>query len=171
MLVELQGGEGHGLEQDSASVVIEEVELVDSEGRVRNEIAFGDGVTVRIRYNARRRVERPLFGFRILYKGTQIMEASMLIDGYGPDNIEGKGYIECVFNSLPLTPKVYEIFLFARDALGIADIIRSGTYAQFRVTSEGMNRIPTDGPLAITHMREGPVVYAPRMWRWGKEET
>ncbi len=156
-------------ETDSASVTIEKVALADRHGAAKDEFAFGEGMAVRIHYDARRRVEKPVFGLRIIFGGIEIAEASMLVDGYGPDYIEGKGFIECTFESMPLIPGIYEIFLFARSSEGIADIITSDIYSRFRVTDEGLDKIPMKGPMALIHLRQGPVVYVHRSWRWGKE--
>jgi len=163
--------------QEEASVVstrgsedtlleIERVELLDSGGVVRTEFPFGSSLAVRIRYYARRRVERPLFNLRFLHKGHGVLEASMLIDGYGPEWIEGRGTAECHFQRLPLTPKVYEILLFVRSAEGIADIAPMRTCAQFRVTDEGLDQVPLRGPMAVNHLRQGSPVYVPRTWRF-----
>ncbi|MFC1668488.1 ABC transporter ATP-binding protein [Chlamydiota bacterium] len=145
-------------------VIIEKVELIDSEGIKNNEFAFGDGMTVRIFYKARQLIKRPLFNLRISCKSNQIAEASMLIDGYGPEGIEGKGIVECHFDSLPLTSGVYDILLFARNSEGIVDIIDVAIYARFRVTEEKLDNVPMEGPMALNHLRQGPPVYIPRTW-------
>jgi lipopolysaccharide transport system ATP-binding protein len=167
--------EGTKMQAEGAGypVVVERVELLDSQGISSWEFAFGGGMIVRIHYVAQRRIERPLFNLRILHSGQGVMEASMLIDGYGPEWIEGRGVVECYFDRLPLTPKVYDILLFARSADGVADIIHMDTYARFRVTDAGLSAISMDGPMALNHLRQGSPIYVPRTWRFysGNELT
>ena len=147
-------------------VQIEGVELLDGNGEPRTDFPFASPMTVRIRYHARRRIERPLFNLRVLCMGRGILEASMLIDGHGPDCIEGRGVVECHFDRLPLTPKVYDILLFVRSAEGMTDIATMRTCARFQVTADGIDKIPLRGPMAINHLRQGSVVYLPRTWRF-----
>lgn len=145
-------------------VIIDKVELVDLNGKIKNDFAFGEGMVIKIYYNAAKRIKQPLFNLRIMYKGDGVIEAGMLIDGYGPDYIEGKGIVECRLDSLPLTPKVYDIFLFIRSCDGIVDIAHPDIYGRFRVTEEGLNRIPMAGPMALNHLRQGSVIYVPHKW-------
>ena len=90
----------------------------------------------------------------------------MLIDGYGPDFIEGRGVVECHFDRVPLTPKTYDILLFVRSAEGIADITTMRTCARFKVTMDGLDHIRLLGPMAVNHFRGGSLVYVPRQWRF-----
>lgn len=147
-------------------VTIEKVELTDLNGKIKNEFAFGEGMIIRIYYNALRKIERPLFNSRILYNGQGVIEAGMLIDGCGPDYIEGRGVVECRFDSLPLTPKTYEILLFIRSSEGIADIAHMDIYSRFRVTEENLNNIAMEGPMALNYLRHGTSIYVPHYWSW-----
>ena len=42
-------------------------------------------MTVRIHYIARQRIERPLFNLSFLHDNHVLLDAGMLIDGYGPE--------------------------------------------------------------------------------------
>jgi ABC-type polysaccharide/polyol phosphate transport system ATPase subunit len=147
-------------------VVIERVELLDAEGKVSDEFPFGAGMTVRIHYIARQRIERPLFNLSFLHDNHVLLDAGMLIDGYGPEWIEGSGIVECHFDNLPLTPKMYEVLLFARNSEGLVDIIHMDTYARFRVTDEGLEAVTLGGPMALSLLRQGGPLYVPRVWRF-----
>ncbi|MBN2374030.1 ABC transporter ATP-binding protein [bacterium] len=142
------------------------VELVDAEENVCSEFPFLSDITVRIYYYAKRRIDRPLFNLRFLNKDRSIFEASMLIDGYGPDWVEGQGMVECEIPKLPLTPKVYNILLFVRSSEGIADLTTMRTVANFRITDEHIEQVPLLGPMAVNHLRQGSPVYIPRTWRF-----
>jgi len=142
------------------------VELVDTSGKKRTEFPFLSDLTVKIHYNAVRRLYRPLFNLRFFYKKHSIFETSMLIDGHGPDWVEGLGSVECYIPHLPLTPGTYSISLFVRSGEGIADITTMRSVAQFRITDERLNQIPMRGPMALNHLRQGSPVYLPRIWRF-----
>src|SRR3989338_319720 len=147
-------------------VTIEQVELTDLNGKNKNEFAFGEGMMIRVYYKALRRIEKPLFNLRILDRGFGIIEASMLIDGRGPDYIEGKGTIECRFDTLPLTPKSYDILLFVRSSEGIADITHADTYSRFRVTEKNLENIAMAVSMALNYLRDGTHIYVPHHWSW-----
>ena len=154
----------------SEPVDICKVELVDVAGQIRNEFPFQSDLTVRIHYNAVQRIHRPLFNLRFLHKGRGIFEASMLIDGHGPDWVEGAGTVECYIPRLPLTPKVYDILLFVRSSEGVADLTTMRTVAHFRITDEQLDRVPLHGPMAVNHLRQGSPVYVPRTWRFWDDD-
>jgi energy-coupling factor transporter ATP-binding protein EcfA2 len=145
---------------------IRRVELLDADGHIDIEFPFQSDLTVRIHYNAVQPVSRPLFNLRFFHQGSDIFETSMLIDGYGPDQVEGEGTVECRIPKLPLTPKVYTIVLFVRSAEGIADLTTMRTVTQFRVTDEHLARVPLRGPMAVNHLRQGSPVYVPRTWHF-----
>ena len=152
--------------QTSELIQIHKVELADGLGQIRSEFPFQTDLTVRIHYKAIQQIYRPLFNLRFLNQGHGILEASMLIDGYGPEFIEGEGTVECRIPRLPLTPKVYDILLFVRSGEGIADITTMRTVARFRITDEQLHRVPMRGPMALNHLRQGSPVYVPRTWHF-----
>ena len=106
---------------------------------------------------------------RFFHGDNDVFEASMLIDGPGPAAVEGSGMVDCHIPVLPLTPRVYKIQLFVRSGEGIADLTRRRFVAQVRVTDEGLDAVPLEGPMAIGHLRRGSPVYVPRTWRFYKE--
>lgn len=152
-----------GQSRSSMPVVIDQVELLDLERNVKDEFAFGEGFIVRVHYNALQRIARPLFNIKIAYRGIGVFGAEMLVDGHGPEFIEGKGTIDCRFNSVSLTPKVYDIVMFTRSRDGLEDIAQMATYKSFRVV-ESPGSISLDGPMAISHFRTGSPIYVPHEW-------
>jgi hypothetical protein len=152
--------------QGAELIEIRKVELADAAGQICWEFPFLSDLTVRIHYHAVQRIPRPLFNLRFFSKERSVLEASMLIDGYGPEWIQGEGTVECTIPHLPLTPKVYEILLFVRSSEGITDLTTMRTVAQFRITDENLDRVPLRGPMAVNHLRQGSPVYIPRTWRF-----
>lgn len=150
-------------------VEIINIELLNSEGEVCKDLPFMSDLTVRLKYRAKQKIKQPLFNFRFFSKGKAIFETSMLIDGYGPECIEGEGTVECNIPQLPLTPKVYEILLFVRNREGTVDIAVMRTISVFRITDEHLERVSLEGPMAINHMRQGAPVYIPHTWKFYNE--
>jgi len=145
-------------------IEIRKVELLDADGNIGTEFPFLSDLTVRIKYNAVKRIHRPLFNLRFFNKDRSIFETSMLIDGYGPDWVEGEGAVECKIPRLPLTPKVYDILLFMRSSEGIAGLAPTRIVAQFRITDEKLNCLHLRGPMAVNHLRQGSPIYVPCTW-------
>lgn len=147
-------------------VAIEAVELLDADGHAKHVFAPYERMTIRIRYNARQRIPWPLFNIRIFTGARDVFEASMVIDGPVVDAIEGAGTVECRLEALPLTPKVYEVVLFARSREGVAELVPIRTYAVFQVSDDIPHDWPVRGPMAINHLRQGSPVYIHRSWHF-----
>jgi lipopolysaccharide transport system ATP-binding protein len=145
---------------------LDSVELLGEDDVAKDVFRPGERMTVRIRYTAHERIEAPLFNIRIFNRGYGVLEASMLIDGPVVDSIEGTGTVECRLDRLPLTPKVYELVVFARAKEGVSDILPMRTYAVFRVSEENAEGWPMKGPMAINHLRQGSPVYVRRSWHF-----
>lgn len=158
--------EQESLDGGSHPVTIEDLEFLNLNGEKQEEFKFGEGVLMRIHFNAKRKVKRPHFNIRICNNNVGVVEASMLIDGYeGPDFIEGKGIVECSFPSMALTPKVYDVMLFGRHEEGIVDIFRMGFYGRFRVSEKGLESISMKGPMALNLIRRSSPVYLEHHWK------
>jgi ABC-type polysaccharide/polyol phosphate transport system ATPase subunit len=151
------------------AMIIESVEVLDAHGVPCTELPFLSSCTIRIRYHCPRPIYQPLFNVRFWQGDNHIFEASMLIDGPGPGDVEGYGVVECHIPLVPLTPRVYKVQLFVRSGEGIADLIDSEIVARIRVLDEGLDAVPLRGPMAIGHLRRGSPVYVPRTWRFYKE--
>jgi len=146
---------------------IRAVEILDREGQPCEELPFRSDITVRIHYETPNPILRPLFELSFLHDDRDVFTATMLIDGAGPDQIEGRGVVECRIGRLPLTPKVYRIMLWAfQSGHALTEVATRRTVASFRVTDEGVDSISMRGPLALTVLRQGPAVYVPRVWHF-----
>lgn len=146
---------------------IRAVEILDREGRICDELPFRSDLTVRIHYESPKPILRPLFEVSFVCDDRDVFTATMLIDGHGPDQIEGSGIVECRIQRLPLTPKAYRIMLWAfQSGHALTEVATRRTVANFRVTDEGLDSVSMRGPLALTVLRQGPAVYVPRVWHF-----
>jgi len=151
----------------SEPVQIRAAEILDGTGQPCVELPFRSDLTVRVQFEAIRPVKRPLFEVLFFNDQREIFNASMLIDGPGPEQVEGRAVVECRIPRLPLTPKTYRVVLAAfQTGEGITELMTRRTVANFRVTDEGLDSVPMRGPLALTVLRQGPPVYVPRVWRF-----
>ena len=149
-------------------VSIEKVEILDRNGVARDEFPFGESLTVRATYCAKRPLRLPVFAMRIVCQGQGILEISMMVDGYGPDHIEGRGVVECALGEIPLIPKVYDLFFQCRNANAGVYVSPWRAVLTFRITDQDLDRVPLAGPMALSCMHIGHF-YWPRTWRFFKD--
>jgi len=147
-------------------VSIDKVEILDSNHAPILELPFLSTMTIRIHYNAKRRIYCPQFNIRILHKWNELVDASMLADGDCPRYIEGPGIIDCEFDRLPLTPRVYDVLIFVREAEGIVDIAEMNIYARFRITDYGIEYLPYKGRMSVSLLRQNAIMYLPYRWKY-----
>jgi ABC-type polysaccharide/polyol phosphate transport system ATPase subunit len=146
---------------------IRSVEILDRAGQPCAELPFRSDLTIRIHYEAPNPIIGPLFELTFFSDERELFIASMLLDGPGPDQIEGKGIVECRIQRVPLTPKVYRVVLSVYQAGYLVTAVTTRrTVANFRVTDEGLDSVAMRGPLALTILRQGPAMYVPRVWHF-----
>ena len=146
---------------------IRSVEILDRAGQPCVELPFRSDLTIRIHYEAPDPIIGPLFELVFFNDDRELFNASMLLDGPGPDRIAGKGIVECRIPRLPLTPKVYRVVLSVFQAGSfLTEVTTRRTVAHFRVTDEGVDSVARGGPVALTILRQGPAVYVPRVWHF-----
>jgi hypothetical protein len=146
---------------------IRAVEILDRDGQPCEELPFRSDLTIRLHYETLNPILRPLFEFAFVSDDRDIFTASMLMDGPGPDQIHGRGVVDCRIDRLPLTPKAYRIRLTAfQSGHSLTEVATRRTIASFRVTDEGVDSVSMRGPLALTVLRQGPPVYVPRVWHF-----
>ena len=146
---------------------IRSVEILDEAGQPCVELPFRSDLTIRIHWEARNPIVGPLFELVFMSDEHEIFIASMLLDGPGPDQIQGEGIVECRIPRLPLTPKVYRVVLsVCQTGYLVTAVTTRRTVANFRVTDEGLDSLAMRGPLALTILRQGPALYVPRVWNF-----
>jgi ABC-type polysaccharide/polyol phosphate transport system ATPase subunit len=148
--------QGNGIE-------IEQVSLHDASGEAVSVIRPGDSLTVRVRYNASRPISSPQFSIAISEPAHgALVLASMLIDGEDPGTVEGQGYVECTFPSLPFTPRTYEIAGEVREGFGrLLDYQR---WARVQV-QEDLDHGVTGRAGASRSLHQAPIAL-PYSWRY-----
>jgi ABC-type polysaccharide/polyol phosphate transport system ATPase subunit len=115
--------EGH-VGASGRDLEITNVTLHDESERAVSSAQLGRGITIRLHYRAEHEIERPIFSVGLSDGRVGCFAlASMLVDGRSPAKIAGSGYVDCAFESLPLFPRMYEIWASVRGAGGYGDIV------------------------------------------------
>ncbi|HUR17424.1 MAG TPA: ABC transporter ATP-binding protein [Acidimicrobiales bacterium] len=140
---------------------ITRVTLHDAGGRQVDEIPAGASLAVRLYYRASTPVNGPIFSIGLSDGGHRAFTlASMLIDGESPDVLTGEGYVECLFDELPLRPKLYEVWGSVRGAVGFGDIIDWQRLRRFLVTGD----VRGQGVGSVSHTLLDAPVALPYSW-------
>lgn len=86
--------DGLAREWGTGEVLITGVELFDASGEPADTFKGGEALTARIRYTARERVERPVFGFGIANRqGHTVHGSNTQNEGVTIDEVEGEGTV------------------------------------------------------------------------------
>jgi len=119
---------------------VERVVLRNGDGVEKSEFETGQSLSIELYYQTSRRIELPYFWIGVSSKHGGHFGANMLLDGFRPDYIEGRGSITCTFKTLPLLPQIYSVSAGIRDHDGASMLIRSRQFAIFRVVGKtGLN--------------------------------
>ena len=147
---------GNGIE-------IKKVTTHDAAGFNVSAITPGDALTVRVQYHASRPIVSPQFSIGICEAGrSALVLASMLIDGEDPGTIQGDGYIECTFPSLPFTARTYDIVGEVREGFG--RLIDYQRWARIQVEDEVDSH--GSGTAGASRSLYGAPVALPYTWRY-----
>jgi hypothetical protein len=140
-----------------ADLDILEVAILDGDGRRVSEILQGESMTVRIRYLAKRRIEEPMFCVGLSDGGACFAQAATVVDADAPDAIFGEGFADCTFESLPLRPRVYEVWGAMAGGLGgnLIDWQRLGVFrvhgASFGPGKAAVSTMLSEAPVEIPY--------------------
>jgi lipopolysaccharide transport system ATP-binding protein len=94
----------------TGEIQITGVEFIDGEGNETSLFYTGQPLTIRIKYEARKKLERPVFGLALYTEnGTQINGPNTLFSGLGIPAIEGTGYVDYYVAELPLLAGRYSV--------------------------------------------------------------
>ncbi|HZN14698.1 MAG TPA: ABC transporter ATP-binding protein [Acidimicrobiales bacterium] len=105
------------LEDGQRPISIESVEFVDAGGSHLAVAATGRPLTIRIRYDAHRPVERPYFSFAVEdMAGVHIANPSVRAEDRAPDLVlSGRGYVDYAVPKLSLGAGDYELSIAIHD--------------------------------------------------------
>jgi lipopolysaccharide transport system ATP-binding protein len=117
---ESQHGEEHGATPrvpdtpgsrwTTGDIQISNVEFVDASGEVSSLFQTGQPFTIRIKYEAKKRLEKPVFGLALYTEnGTHINGPNTLFSGLEIPAIEGIGYVDYHVEKLPLLTGRYSV--------------------------------------------------------------
>ncbi|MBD0289662.1 MAG: ABC transporter ATP-binding protein [Thermoleophilia bacterium] len=139
---------------------IVKVSIHDASGHETDHVTAGSPMAVRLHYRAHRAIANPNFEVG-LSDGPKrpFALASMLIDGDVPDVVFGDGVVECVFEDLPLFPRMYEVWAGVRGGAGFGDLVKWQRMRLFRVRGE-----IGKGLSAVTHSLSNAPVRLPYRW-------
>jgi lipopolysaccharide transport system ATP-binding protein len=99
-------GRRHG----SQEAKITDVQFIDCHGEERYVYESGESLTIRIAYECREPVQRPVFGLAVFRKdGWHINGPNTDFAGSPIDEIDGRGYVDYQIASLPLLEGIYRL--------------------------------------------------------------
>jgi len=97
-------------------VRIDGVEFVGADGVPSNFAIHREPLTIRVRYDAVRPVDRPVVGLAIhSASDVHLTGTNTKIDGYQIDRVQGAGYVDFYMDQLHLTPGEYEVTVAISD--------------------------------------------------------
>jgi lipopolysaccharide transport system ATP-binding protein len=117
---EISAGEYKVHVNDTTPVIITDVALIDGTPRSTDIFKIGEPVSVHIEYEARERIERPIFSLEIIRSDSVVCCSSdTRADGCTIESIEGRDSIEIGLGAINLTPGVYiiKISIWDKDML------------------------------------------------------
>ena len=158
----------------SGEIELTAVELLDAAGRPAVRFATGAPLIVRLRYRARRRVRRPVFGVAIYAGGLQVGGPNTRVDGWPIEQLEGEGEVRYRVEVLPLLAGGYTLSAAVYDEQELHPFDHHHQCYPFQVTSpDGVERyglielagsweITASGQLSAAGLQAGSVTSSQR---------
>jgi hypothetical protein len=88
----------------------------------------------------------------------------MLLDGFRPRSVDGRGILTCNFRSLPLLPQHYTVGCGIRAEDGATLLVQSRHYASFRILGNSKD-LGFNSDVAESVIREIAPIRIPYEWR------
>ena len=108
--------------------------LRNQTGAQTTTFRLGDTLIIEIHYDAKEAIDTPYFWVGMSGNYGDLLGASMLLDGFRPRRIEGKGFVRAKFPDLPLRPQnSYFVQAGMRYKDAKTSVIPSGDIAHFHV--------------------------------------
>ncbi len=99
-----------GSEFGTREASITSLDIIDGEGKPSMEFRTGDAMTLRVGYEAKRRIEDPVFGFGIYNQmGLMVYGTNTRLRGINIPFIEGKGRVDFHTPALPMLDGRYHV--------------------------------------------------------------
>jgi len=145
-------------------IKVEQIRLMDGEGRATSVCSPGSPVTIEIRYRAEQPVRLPYLWIGIRSQFGSLFAANMLLDGARPGVLEGCGTIRCTFHSLPLLPnQMYRVMFGGREADGLSMLFKATEVTHFIVAGSA-EEMGLKGEHADSIMGQSAPVLLPYTW-------
>jgi len=147
-------------DRNTGVVRVVEIECLALDGSARTTFATGEGIEIVLRFECDRALVRPSVVVTITDgRPAAIVECSMLEDDQAPTRVEPSWECRLRIDSLPLRPRLYQVWAEVRDEHGRGDLMTRMEVGAFRVDAER-----GAGPQAVTTTAlGGPVEVA---YRW-----
>ena len=148
--------------KSSRYMSLEKVTCNRADGNETYAYKTGEEMEVRLQFKASTRLPKPHVSIGITdgRPGTLIL-CSMLIDGNAPQSVEGRFTFSCKLHSLPLLPRVYQLWASVRSEQAFGDLFDWQPLATFRITE-----FPNlHGPAAQAHVSTDAPIYVSHDWK------
>jgi ABC-2 type transport system ATP-binding protein len=101
---------GIGARWGSGEIEITRIELLDVSHQPTSKVKTGDSLTLRVHFDAREPIARPVFGIGIhRIDGVHLTAPNSREAGVVPDLVEGVGHVDVSFDRLMLLPGTYDV--------------------------------------------------------------
>jgi ABC-type polysaccharide/polyol phosphate transport system ATPase subunit len=145
----------------SCYLSLEAVTCHGPDGEERYAFKTGDDLQIRLRFRASTPLRRPHVSIGITDgRPGNLVLCSMLVDGGAPEEVSGTVTVSCWLHSVPLLPRVYQLWCSVRSEQGFGDLFDWQPIGAFRVAdADGL-----DGPAAHAHASTDGPVYVAHEW-------
>ncbi|HEX5497108.1 MAG TPA: ABC transporter ATP-binding protein [Mycobacteriales bacterium] len=110
------GDTAESARQGSHEMVVTDLEFIDTQGRSSTRGVAGEPLRLRLHYDAREPISSPVFGLGVYTENdTYLAGVHMRMAGLDLGTVRGKGYVDYVFNELPLNPGAYLLTVAVTD--------------------------------------------------------
>jgi ABC-2 type transport system ATP-binding protein len=99
-----------GARSGSGEIMVERIEMLDAAGEDARSFRTGEQMTIRLHYNAVKRVERPVFSASMSNTDGVLAWTHHAVDArFVPDSLEGEGSLDVHIPALPLQPGTFDL--------------------------------------------------------------
>jgi lipopolysaccharide transport system ATP-binding protein len=145
--------------QPSKYLELKEATCHDKQGNERYAFRTGDDIEVRLHFRTLMPVRSPYVSIGITDgRPGNLVLCSMLVDGGAPEEVAGETIIACRLRSLPLLPRVYQLWGSVRSEQAFGDIFDWQPLGAVRIQQSELPAGPaaqahvsTDGPVYVSH--------------------
>jgi lipopolysaccharide transport system ATP-binding protein len=136
----------------SQLLALEQVTCHDGDGQERYAFRTGEDLEVRLRFHAPIEIERPHVSISITDgRPGSLVLCSMLLDGGAPDSVNGRTMVSCRLRSLPLLPRVYQLWCSVSSAQAYGKLLEWQQVGAFRVVGASDLHAGTEGAVYVAH--------------------